>query len=345
MKKALIILLTLGLVAAMVVPAMATLKLHNEVPPNQKTVTTNAVINSPTGEAPIVKKQWEIVDEDLTAPGVQINIVPSGVKMLKSYSVVRDPNGRDDIVNVYVDVYHPDGSFKYQRHATKVTSSTEIDDALTKGVESGELTAAEKAELLDELGNREDAYMYVADLDMDYHQIFGVYTAKCWATDRNSNNGLPVASQYEWVKTPVLEIDFENGISFGLITPCVEKMRAGDYDITTPGDGLNGLPSVKNEGNCELQLSVKSKRMVGTLFGKIITDFDTKLADGACHGWQEDKILYSAPADGNWSAPVTFNFPLRLCHTDKICFSVHAPLGLPSDTYTGQLNISAVGLP
>lgn len=342
MKKALVVLLTLGLVAMIVVPAAANLKLDTQVPPNQLTVSTTATITSATGSAPIVKKQWEIVDEDLTTPGVQINIVPSGTKWLKSYSVIRDPNGRDDIVNVYVDVYHPDGTFKYQRHAVKVTDPLEIENALNKGVESGELTAAQKTELLEELGNLEDAYMYVADLDMDYHQIHGKYKVACWATDRASNNGAKLDSYFWWVKTPVLEIDFEDGIDFGEITPCVEKMIAGDYTIDVPPDPTPFFPppSVKNEGNCELKLSVKSKRMIGTTNTKIITDFDTKLADP--NGIDEQKILYSAPADGSWSALQTFNFPLRLCHTDKICFSAHAQLGLPSDTYTGELNISAV---
>lgn len=345
--KIAVICLTLALVVALLMPMTA---LATVVP--GETVPTEAVITG-TGSPPIVKAQWELPDDDPTIAGTQVDIVPSGDKEVTVYIVVTDPNGRADIAQVFADVYHPDGSFKFQVSAVKLDPAnpdevTAMEDAKAAAVaaETGTWTTNVPEMLLDptllpttiepitqevadwideEIFNTETAYMYKATFPMSYHQPAGVYTVQTWATDKAGTQSFHIVSWFLWVPTKVLELDF-TALNFGEIVPCVEKIIAGDYEMVYPaGPAPPVMPTVKNEGNLPLTIGVHSTAMLGVTKGKTIENFDAKFKD--------EKIAYTASTD-TW-----FTNPLGLCETEKICFSVHAPEGTPEDTYLGELTM------
>lgn len=344
--KVLAIAVTMALVLALLLPATA---LATVVP--GETVPTTATITG-SGSPPIIKAQWELPDDYPAIAGTQVDIVPSGTKMMYAYIVVMDPNGRGDIAQVFCDVYHPDGTFKFQVHGvlldpTVSDDMAEMEEAKAAGVaaETGTWTTNVPEMLLDptlapvpaepitqdvadwldeEIFNTETAYMYKAEIPMEYHQPCGRYTVESWATDQSGEQSLRLGSWYEWVETKVLELDFTS-IDYGEVVPCIEKIVPGDYVLETAGPAPPVKPTVKNEGNIALTIGVHSTAMVGDATGKTIEDFDTKFRD--------EKIQYVACED-TW-----FANPLDLCSTEKIIFSVHAPVGTPSDTYRGELTM------
>jgi len=66
-------------------------------------------------------------DNDAVKPYLQVN--PSGVfgqsKTLQYLIVATDLDGYDDLSAAYADVYHPDGTFKYQVALSNVVSCTD----------------------------------------------------------------------------------------------------------------------------------------------------------------------------------------------------------------------------
>jgi len=90
-------------------------------------------------------------------------------------------------------------------------------------------------------------------------------------------------------------------------------------------------PTVKNEGNTEIKLGLHATPLVGTIppMPKTIEDFDAKFL--------EEKLYFVA------SQEVWFTNALPLCTTEKITFSVHAPLDTPADSYSGDMTIYVEG--
>ena len=99
------------LIMALVVPTAA----FASILPSD-TIPTKATITG-SGSPPIIKALWELPDTDFDVPGTQVDIVPSGTRDVKVYIVVMDPNGRDDIAQVFADVFDPYGNLKEQVHA------------------------------------------------------------------------------------------------------------------------------------------------------------------------------------------------------------------------------------
>ena len=346
--KVLAIAVTLALVLTLVLPATV---LAVVVPGD--TVPTTATITG-SGSPPIIKAQWELFDDYPDVPGTQVDIIPSDTKMMYAYIVVMDPNGRGDIAQVFCDVYHPDGSFKFQVHGVRLDPAvpadvTEMEEAKAAAVaaETGTWTTNVPQMLLntavepvpaepitqavadwldEEIFDTETAYMYKAEIPMEYHQPCGMYTVQSWATDKSGEQSFRLPSWYVWVETKVLELDF-TAIDYGEVVPCVEKIVPGDYVLDDPaGPAPPVMPSVKNEGNIALTIGVHSTAMLGDTTGKTIELFDTKFRD--------EKIQYVAGVD-TWFVV----HQLDLCSTEKIIFSVHAPLGTPEDTYRGFLTM------
>jgi len=111
-----------------------------------------------------------------------------------------------------------------------------------------------------------------------------------------------------------------------VIVPGKEQILSGDYDMETPDK-----PTVQSGGNDPLWISVCFTPMTGETYGKVIEDFDAV--------FREEKLEFRA------GDLVTFSNPLEPCHTEKMDFSVHAPLGTPADVYTGLLYISIGDMP
>ena len=289
-------------------------------------VNTVASING--GDCPpVIEYVWVLPDEDSITAGTQIWPYPSTNRTdIYGCLVVSDPNGRDDISDVWVDVYHPDGSFKYQAHAVKldiVTDADAIHACKDAALATGLITAQDHADINYEIFDQPLWYMYKVDMYCHYHQPAGDYEVEATATDGQSEVSTPLSTYFNWVPSVMLEIDFLTyGINFGAIVPGVHQWLQGDTDMNTPAE-----PTLKNEGNVPIVIGLEASQMLGVVHGKTIVDFDAQ--------FRGQQLFFGA------NEPVYFSDVLELCHTRKIDFSVEAIVGRPADDYSGTMTIYA----
>ncbi len=328
-------------------------------------VSETAHISSGGSAPPVVHYAWVLPDEDDYVEGTQIWPELSDERNdIYACVVVGDPQGRDDIQNVYVDVYHPvgtegilpcvaadgqvcdqsgqgqpwdhnpnNGLFKYQVHAYKLDpmyDQAEIEQCKLDALDAGLISQDDFNEIDYWIFDQPEWYMYKVYLPMLYHQPAGTYEAKAWATDTASGTSQTLSTFFDWVSTVGIEIDFYGGINYGTLQPSVYKIVQGNYVMS---DGDNN-PTIKNEGNEPVTLKVASTNLTGIQFQKEIDDFDLKW-DPEERGYGYGQIYFIG------GQQVTLQDKLELCQTEKIDFSVHADVGLPSDTYQGTMTIWA----
>ncbi len=320
---------------------------------------------------PVIQYIWVLPDEDIYTSETQLYPDLSEERNdIYSCVVASDPQGRDDIQNVYVDVYHPqnteeiipcvteDGSvcdqsgygqpwdhtpqnglFKYQVHAQKLDplyDREEIEQCKLLALNAGLITQDDFNAIDYWIFDQPEWYMYRVNLPMLYHQPAGDYEARSWATDTSSSVSDPLSRYFTWISTVAIEIDFYDGIDYGTLQPSVYKIIQGNYAMQ---DGDN-QPTIKNEGNEPVSLRIESTNLTGEQFQKVIDDFNVK--------WdpEERGSGYGQTYFGS-GQEVELADPLELCQTEKIDFSVHADVGLPADAYSGTLTIRALaaGLP
>jgi len=337
--------------------------LHCRIPDNNTQGISQLASISGTGAPPTVEYGWILPDEDDMTSGTQTN--PSlGAERndIHACVVVSDPQGRDDIQNVYVDVFHPAGTggilpcvvedgdvcdesgqgqpwektgdlFKYQVHAVRLDPNRdrrEIEACKADALAAGLISQDDFDEINYQIFSQPNWYMYRVYLPMLYHQPAGIYTALAWATDTSSAVSNENETMYfEWISTVSLGLDFAS-LDYGQLQPSVYKVIQGDY-MMYYGDGT---PTLKNEGNERVYLSVRSENLTGIIHGKEIDDFDVK--------WDPEEIGYGYGQRYFKGGDFVFlDDPLELCQTEKIDFSVHADIGLPEDTYTGIMTLTA----
>ena len=87
-------------------------------------ITTNVVVaggtDNPGGDPPpFIKYKWELVDDycglvddDPDTDYLSVALEPCGTRTVHYFALVEKTTY--NIANVYVDVWHPDGEFKYQ---------------------------------------------------------------------------------------------------------------------------------------------------------------------------------------------------------------------------------------
>lgn len=283
---------------------------------------------------PVVKIKWELPDES-PASGTQFYPNLSGDRTLYGYAVVTDPEGRDNIGMVYFDVFHPknwngsqDGQFKYQVHCRKldpVSDRTKILAKMDEALNHHLIDEAQWTDVYEEIFDVRDAYMYECELPLRYHQPCGKYRIEVWAADTSGATSAKLINYFDYVCTTAVEFDFSN-IPFGSLAPGVEKVVPGDFDITT-----TDRPSLKNEGNTEAKIGLLASPLVGQKppQPKQIEDFDATFRD--------ENLIFKA------GQQVWFRNPLQLCHTEKIVFSVHPPIGIPEDVYSGSMTVFVQG--
>jgi len=324
-------------------------------------VGQNAKITAGNGSPPVVEFGWILPDEDLRTSGTQVFPKLSEERNdIFACIVVSDPQGRGDIQQVFADVFHPTGTgpilpcvpsannkcdytgnpfdrdpagglFKYQVHATKLdptTHRTFIESCKLNAVAAGLITRQQSDEINYNIFSQPNWFMYKVHLPMLYHQPAGKYKVQFRATDTRSGVSGKLQEVFEWVSTVALEIDFSNGLNYGELQPSVFKVIQGDYEMSY----RDGKPTVKNEGNERINISIQSTTLVGSTHGKEINDFDVK--------WDPEERSFGYGLtkfpDGQ---KVVLKEPLELCQTEKIDFSVHADVGLPADRYSGILEI------
>jgi len=317
------------------------------------TMDTEAVVGG-SGSAPYVCAKFETPDHD-PVDGTQIEPVPGGTRLVKFYVVVGDPNGVDDISAVYVKVYHPDGSFKFQldaiRPAWTIIPYTGLVDM--DGDCVGETTVPVALDELEAQGritygfdpvrgatmtlgtlkyDLEHGKQLLVELvgEMDYHQPSGNYRVEAIAVDQGGKSGI-LENLFFYISIVALRCDFTR-ISWGNVNVAQWNVLYGDEDLSTPTK-----PTIQNIGNDPAKIELHFTEMEGINFGKKIIDFDASMLGGhielvAC----TPKVIMDAAG-----APVT----LPACTPTQIDFSVHPPSGTPEDTYRGQMTITIMHLP
>jgi hypothetical protein len=292
----------------------------------EEEVTTSATVGGGGDPAPEVLFKWEWPDEDLADPCTQIWPELEGMKLVDIFAVVQDLDGITDLSLVYAEVLHPDGSVKYhQIDMVWVQEIEVIEAAKANAVASGKLTP-EQAGDIDYLISEEMARLYHCQFELHYCQPAGTYTITVFAVDQAGNIGSLTNQDLYYVPVAAFRLDFTT-VNFGDIKPSVEKIVPGDWDMATPD-----APTIMNIGNIPIAIKVHFTEMVGKDLGKIIPDFDASFhpAEGV-----KEKLLLVA---SQWGM---FEQCLELCHTEKLDFSVHAPFGTPTDTYSGLVHIAA----
>jgi hypothetical protein len=322
----------------------------------QTTLNTSAVVDG-SGDPPTVDFKWELPDTDpstcatieygndadpSTNSGVQV--VPNledlpCVEHIAYWWVASDPYGIDNIIQAYVRVYHPDGSLKYQLHATTdggqnspiaPVPCADLGDAndpatpLGAAVLTGQLTSAQVQLIVDNC-NKNVSLVFMVSGEISKEQPCGDYTVIASVSDKNGVIGsLTNTMTVECVVG--LWTDFSK-VDFGSISPNTGKWVRGDTTFDDPVD--SGLPSVKNVGNTNMYLELKYGEMKGADQQKTIDSFDAQL--------NSQKF---DPMD----AGTTYCFydqPLGSNVVGQIDFSIH-PGSIPADTYSGKLWLTGV---
>lgn len=309
------------------------------VPGSPEAVAGSAGIAEGTGTSPTVAYMWVLPDESVEE-GTQVHVEPSGERTdIYACLVVGDAESRDTIEDVFVDVYHPDESFKYQVHATwldPAVDAAEIEACKDDALAAGLIDSQDHWDIDYNIFNQPNWYMYKVYLPMYYHQPAGDYAALGYAVDSTSRLSSAYDGEFEWVAGTYLELDFD-AVSFGNIQPGAWKILNGDTDMATPG-----MPTLKNEGNTEIQVGVEFTDFVGQggLPNKKITRFDAQLRN---MGDPNNNYLDIPGEHLEFDSyqRVDFMYPISLCRQEKIDFSIHADIGTVPDSYSGDVTIFA----
>jgi hypothetical protein len=280
-------------------------------------------------------------DDDPLTPGMQmhpnINNLPEA-RLIEYWAAADDANGLADIASVWVDVYHPDGSFKYQVDLLPVDCSEigwfddsqsptviEIHEPLLAAIDTGQMTWEEAEDLVTRCYKGEKL-VFKGHGDLHTHQPIGLYLVQAFAVDFGGALSAPLENLFEVLPITYLNIDFSpSGIDWGEMKPGIQRVVSGDEDLATPNK-----PTVKNGGNVPLFLGLHFTKLekVGDP-SKIVDTFDAKLM-----GQMIDPIPASV-----W---VWFDLvQLPPCTPKQLDLSVHPPLKLPPGDYVGTLDVKA----
>jgi hypothetical protein len=290
------------------------------------------------GNAPTVMAKWETEpgapslesgDPLHALPGSQF--LPPGAfnvnKSLNYYAVVTDPENNGNVQMTYADVWHPDGTFKYQIHMTQLNKADGIaafTAASPKGlIKYGPGTA--NATILTEL-NKETAAVWMGTAEIHYCQMDGNYPVNVRTVDMNQNPSAFLNNTFYYTPVTVAEYDFA-AVDYGSVSmgsPAV--WRAGDT-LFVSGDGK---PTVRNVGNTKLKININQDDMG---FGKDVNgvwnvQFDARL------GHTSVEPLYDPFTDH------VLNDVLDRSHTDELDFSIHVLKGFL--THSGSITLSTL---
>jgi hypothetical protein len=171
---------------------------------------------------------------------------------------------------------------------------------------------------------------------MNWHQPADTYIVDAMGTDSTGNTGEKLRNYFEFLSIVSLYIDF-SGVNWGPLTMGRTNWVLGDMDPMT-----TARPTVWNVGNDPGQLRVTNTPLVGVEHGKQILDFDVRLDQICCHTGEvvcEGYVEYPANTPTLVTDDKGNNVLLCPCNPTQIDFSVHPPIGLPSDVYKGQVTL------
>lgn len=352
MKKAIYIMSMISLMALTILPASAA------------TISTGLVRDTSGGAAPIVKAKWEAnadrYTDNSTAAGAQL--MPSGMyqvnKTIAMCSIVTDPDGLADVLNVYADVFYPEGialgsshvalpdqsglgcgafmqedSLKklektegYNLFCNMVRNNNSNLPTFNEGYNYDEICAAD-GELM-----KDTAAVYCGTKDLSYEDPSGSYKVWAVAQDKTGNQGI-LENMLTYQALTAFETDFTS-VAYGNVRLNTHKIISGDL----VWDALNqGKASVRNVGNTRLAMKVWQDDMgLGKTDGLWNVKFDARVGSSASY------------ANYNPEVTKTLNDALDLSELDEMDFSIDISKFPPThigESYTGTMTLSAAMVP
>ncbi len=294
---------------------------------------------STTDNAPHIKWKWELV-EDLDGNGgalvnedtennhLSVDLNPYGTRTVHYFAVVR--KGTYNIENVYADVWHPDGTYKYQVRLNILDLDGGIDawNYVTTNypeVLKDNITESYTDTLLQL--QEEESFVYEGSANLSYCQPGGWYAVAARAEDSHGTWSCPLWNYFWYIPTASMDIDFTS-VNYGSAPTGEWQMRGGDYDFSTAEK-----PTVRNTGNVPLDFSF------------LQDDMDFWKTDGQ---WNvKYKARLGTATNGNETAEY---FPdqeservgtLDLCVEDKFDFFIYIIKGTSGEQYTGTMTVFA----
>jgi len=306
------------------------------IPAGAVSVGTGVNIQSGGGTPPVVEAKWEqqaitaLEDGDPTHAVAGFQILPpctfGGKKLIEYYAVVYDEEDNGNVKLAFADVFHPDGTFKYQVNYAKVslqsTAISKYQAAVAAGlvkVGAGKTTASVLTDL-----EKGTAGLWRGEAYIDYCQMDGDYTVIVKAIDQNDNYSPELTNTFLYVPVACGEFDFTQ-VDYGNVSINRPVWRAGDTVF-----GTAASPTVRNIGNTKIRIKINQTDMG---FGQDVT--------GA---WM---VQYDARLGNTGSEPIYDPFTeitlpdvLDRSHLDELDFSIHVLKGTGS--HSGDMTLGVV---
>jgi hypothetical protein len=298
-------------------------------------------------------------------PGLQVKPIIGSTVTVGYFAVVTDPNGVGTVSHVYADVWHPDGTFKYQielfpigfdtygdyyntealaawahvtgNHSDLITINSDWAATLPPGI-----TAED--DIYDELW-QDLAYLYYGEAEISYCQPGGYYYVGVRGHDTYNTWCNYLYNTFWYIPTSAVELDF-NSLNYGTVTipSSSPTWVGGDSDMLT-----SLKPTAKNIGNTPVELYVWQDDMdFSDTNGAWNVMFDARLGppngNPAVYYSPYDFVDNGLPeTDPNYFAWPGVQIPgiLPLCTENKLDFSIHAYKGMPGLTYSGIMKLFA----
>jgi hypothetical protein len=331
MKKILVVFVVLALVLGTAIPALA------------QDVDTDATVAIGGGSLPIVKCKWETITTDLALdldddPGLAgCQILPpcsyEGTVPVYFWAVVTDEEDNGYVGQVYVDVYHPDGSFKYEVPMTRVDKFEMGIPMFKAAYEAGLITFGGAHTYDSVLFQLEKcvAEVWMGEATLSYHQPWGDYSVLAIAIDQNGNASPALPNTFHYIQVCAIEIDFSS-VTFGSVQICKNKWVPGDTNFVLD----DGYPTVRNLGNTDTYIWINQDDMG---FGQDVTGkwnvhYDARMGNDPANG-----VLYDPSVD------TMLPNALPKCNTDELDFSIHVEKGTSGQSYTGSMTIWCEAVP
>lgn len=292
------------------------------------TVTTQAVLGF-VGTDPVLNATF-VLDPDgncQVTPNPGTGNTEVWTQFYK-YAIVSDPNGIDNIAAVYEQLRDPNGNpISDEVLMDDITGTGEVNTVLFDALTCGLITQAEYDEYIWGLDPDKAQYkMYKIENELNNHDAPGSYIVYFKVV-----NGLSGYSEgtctFDYLGINAMEIDF-NVVDYGTIQIDVEKNAAGDdtFDPT----GTSDKPTVKNQGNINIQFSVQATELVG--LNSPQQTIPANALSVEFFGQHEYDLT-------NW---VTLDGELTPCTPKQISFDITAPSGSSANEYEGSLSILSV---
>jgi hypothetical protein len=289
------------------------------------TVKTEAVLSSGTAD-PIIDEMF-VFDEDgncVVTPNPGSGIDEVWTQFYK-YAIVSDPNGISDIATVYEQLRNPDGTpITSEAKMTDITGTGEVITVLDDALACGMITQDEYDDYvwgLDPL--KAQFMMFKIDNELNNHHTPGNYIVYFKVAD-NQGGFSEDTCTFVYEGLNAMEIDFDN-VNYGLIEVGIEKWVAGDtvFDPT----GTSDRPTVKNQGNVNIQIRVLGGDMIGVYSPSQTIDASAL------------SVEFMNQHEYDISSWVTLDGVLTPCTPDQISFDITAPAGTTANDYAGSLSI------